>query len=209
MTSLSLCVIVKNEEAALPRMLRSAAPFVDEIIVCDTGSTDRSVAIALEFGAKVVSARFEDDFSAPRNISLAAATGDWVLVLDADEWLADGAGRAIRAAIDHRRIAGYYLHFENHLGGGRIHRCGLMRLFRNDASVRFEFAIHEQVLPRLIAYAKRRGMKTRASRRRGRPPRRLLGEERGREGEERTQPAPLRAAGAGVPRSRVLLVQVR
>lgn len=159
MTSLSLCVIVKNEEAALPRMLRSVAPFVDEIVVCDTGSTDKTVAIAREFGAKIVSAPFEDDFSAPRNVSLAAATKEWILVLDADEWLGDGAGRAIRAAIDQRRIAGYYLRFENHLGGGRIHRCGLMRLFRNDASVRFEFAIHEQVLPRLIAYAKRHAMK--------------------------------------------------
>lgn len=159
MATLSLCVIAKNEEAVLGRLLASAAPHVDEIVLCDTGSTDRTIDIARRFGAKIVTSPFQDDFSAPRNVSLAAATCDWILVLDADEWLADGAGAAIRDAIENRRIAGYYLRFENRLGKGRIHRCGLMRLFRNDPSVRFEFAIHEQVLPRLIAYARRRGMK--------------------------------------------------
>lgn len=159
MATLSLCVIAKNEQAVLGRLLASAAPFVDEIVLCDTGSTDSTIEIARRFGAKIVTAPFEDDFSAPRNVSLAAANSDWILVLDADEWLDDGAGRAIRAAIENRRIAGYYLRFENRLGKGRVHRCGLMRLFRNDASVRFEFAIHEQVLPRLMAYARRRGMK--------------------------------------------------
>jgi glycosyltransferase involved in cell wall biosynthesis len=157
--TLSLCAIVRDEETHLPRMLRSIQCLVDEIVICDTGSRDRTVAIAREHGAKVVFHEFADDFSAPRNTALAAASSDWVLVLDADEWLADGAAEAIRRAIENSRVVGYYLRFENHLSGGRVHRCGLMRLFRRDPSIRFEFCFHEQVIPALIRFARAHDLK--------------------------------------------------
>ena len=85
MTSISLCMIVRNEERTLGRCLASVRAVVDEIIIVDTGSTDGTVAIAEAFGARVFHATWEDDFSKARNISLQHATKDWVLVLDADE----------------------------------------------------------------------------------------------------------------------------
>ncbi|MCP6762466.1 MAG: tetratricopeptide repeat protein [Fischerella sp. CENA71] len=84
---LSLCMIVKDEEKALPKSLGSVKNVVDEIIVLDTGSSDRTVHIAKKFGAKVHEFQWCNDFSAARNAALKYVTGDWVLVLDADESL--------------------------------------------------------------------------------------------------------------------------
>jgi tetratricopeptide (TPR) repeat protein len=96
---ISLCLIARDEEAMLPACLASARDAVDEVVLVDTGSTDRTVAIAREAGALVLSRPWDDDFSAPRNLAARHATGDWVLVLDADERLAPGAGRALRQAV--------------------------------------------------------------------------------------------------------------
>ncbi len=85
MPTLSLAMIVRNEEAFLAHSLASVRDLVDELIVVDTGSTDRSPEIAASFGARVHSHPWADDFSAARNESLRHCTGDWVLVLDADE----------------------------------------------------------------------------------------------------------------------------
>jgi len=85
MGSISLCMIVKNEERTLARCLGSVRALVDEIIVVDTGSTDNTIGIAEAFGAQVVRASWESDFSKARNISLSRATKEWILVLDADE----------------------------------------------------------------------------------------------------------------------------
>lgn len=84
-STLSLCMIVKNEEKHLVRCLRSVRDIVDEIIVVDTGSTDRTKDIAKVFGAKVLDFPWTGDFSEARNHSLEQATGDWILILDADE----------------------------------------------------------------------------------------------------------------------------
>jgi O-antigen biosynthesis protein len=83
--TLSLCMIVKDEEQHLTRCLLSAKPAVDEMIIVDTGSTDRTKEIAQAFGAKVFDFTWTNDFSIARNQSLSMASGDWVLVLDADE----------------------------------------------------------------------------------------------------------------------------
>src|SRR6185369_12826459 len=80
----SLCMIVKNEEANLPPCLSSAADLVDEIIIADTGSTDRTREIAASFGARVVEFPWVDSFAAARNESVRHATGDWIFWLDAD-----------------------------------------------------------------------------------------------------------------------------
>ena len=84
---LSFCMIVKNEEASLPQCLNSVKDVVDEMVVLDTGSTDKTVEIAKEFGAKVYHFEWCNDLSAARNESLKYVQGDWVLVLDADEVL--------------------------------------------------------------------------------------------------------------------------
>ncbi len=78
-------MIVKNEEKHLVKCLRSVRDVVDEMIIVDTGSTDKTNDIAKVFGAKVFDFPWTGDFSAARNHSLEQATGDWILVLDADE----------------------------------------------------------------------------------------------------------------------------
>lgn len=82
---LSLCMIVKNEKDNLPRCLASAKPYVDEIIVVDTGSDDGTPEIATKLGAKVSYFEWCDDFAAARNYAISQASGDWILMPDADE----------------------------------------------------------------------------------------------------------------------------
>ena len=87
--SVSLCMIVKDEEKNLARCLASLKPVVDEMIVVDTGSSDRSADIAAAFGARVFAYTWNGDFSAARNYSLSKAHGRWILVMDADEALSE------------------------------------------------------------------------------------------------------------------------
>ncbi len=84
---ISLSLIVKNEERALPICLGSAADLVHEIILIDTGSTDRTKEVAASFGARVFDFAWRDDFAAARNESLRHATGDWIFWVDADDRL--------------------------------------------------------------------------------------------------------------------------
>ena len=86
-STLSLCMIVKNEEQDLPKCLRSVEPVVDEMIVVDTGSTDKTKEIAQAFGAKVYELEWPDSFAEARNYSISKASGQWILVMDADEVL--------------------------------------------------------------------------------------------------------------------------
>lgn len=81
------CLIVKDEEDNLPACLSSLDGLVDEIVVYDTGSTDRTVAVARAAGARVVQGWWDDDFSRARNAALGECRGDWVLHVDADETL--------------------------------------------------------------------------------------------------------------------------
>jgi glycosyltransferase involved in cell wall biosynthesis len=93
--TLSLCMIVKNEEKNIVKCLKSVRAMVDEMIIVDTGSTDRTKVLAKIFGAKVYDFPWTGDFSAARNHSLQQATGDWILILDADE---------IISALDHDEL---------------------------------------------------------------------------------------------------------
>ncbi len=157
MRALSLCMIVKDEAKVLARCLESVRGVVDEIVVVDTGSADDTGAIAESFGARVLHHPFADDFSAARNASLAAATTPWILVLDADEWLTNESGAALRRAVtakDAETAAGFFLEFDNDLGGGRSHVCSIVRVFRRDPAIRFQYRIHEQVLPSIIDFAR-------------------------------------------------------
>lgn len=88
MATLSLCMIVKNEERTLGRVLEAARQFCDEMIVVDTGSTDRTVEIAESYGARVEHFAWIDDFAAARNYSFSKATGEWIIWLDADDAIA-------------------------------------------------------------------------------------------------------------------------
>lgn len=145
----SLCMIARNEERFLRECLSRSRAAVDEIVVVDTGSTDRTIAIAESFGAKVLHSPWQDDFSAPRNVALRAATGDWILVLDADEFVqGDGCAR-IRELVESPTASGYHLHFVNIYGKGKTLGVMMVRLFRNLPGIEYEGVIHEQVTPSL------------------------------------------------------------
>ena len=87
MHPISVCIIAKNEESRIEQCLASVKPCGFEIVVVDTGSTDRTKEIALRMGAKVFDFRWTGDFSAARNFSLSKASHNYVLVLDCDEYL--------------------------------------------------------------------------------------------------------------------------
>lgn len=161
--AISLCMIAKDEEAFIEDCLQSVQGLVDEIVLVDTGSTDRTVEIAQRYGAKVVHHPWRDDFSDARNVSLQHATGDWVLWLDADERLDKASAEAIRNAIRDPQFAGYLIEIVNEVGDQQntstfVHRA--CRLFRRLPVTRFEGRIHEQVVPSLerngyeVAYLK-------------------------------------------------------
>lgn len=150
---LSACLIVRNEEANLPRCLKSLKGLVDEIVVVDTGSTDRTLSVAERFGARIGHFEWIDDFSAARNASLALATGDWILWIDADEEIAPGSERALQQALVRPQFAGYTVRIRNLLDGNEqsayVHTA--VRLFRRLPGVRFDGRIHEQVLPSILS----------------------------------------------------------
>ena len=87
MVTISLCMIVKNEEKVLRRCLDSVKDLMDEIIIVDTGSTDRTKQIAKEYTEQIYDFQWTDDFSAARNFSFSKATKEYIYVADADEML--------------------------------------------------------------------------------------------------------------------------
>jgi GT2 family glycosyltransferase/Flp pilus assembly protein TadD len=146
----SLCLIVKNEEENLPACLSSAAGLFGEIIVVDTGSTDRTKEIALAHGARVFDFPWVDSFAAARNACLEHATGDWIFWVDADDRL-DADNR------DRLRLLLSSLSDEN---AAYVLKClcvprdpgdsgtlvDHVRLFRRRADLRWEHRVHEQIL---------------------------------------------------------------
>jgi len=102
---IALVMIVRNEAESIARCLLSAKSAVDEMIVLDTGSTDATIAIARDLGAKVFEWAWRDDFAAARNEALSHSTADWNLVLDADEWLV-GDGQLLRQAAQREHLNG-------------------------------------------------------------------------------------------------------
>ncbi len=142
---ISLCMIVKNEADNLPQCLTSAQPYVDEIIVVDTGSADNTVEIAHQYGAKVSHFSWCDDFAAARNAGLSLATGAWILVLDADEELVVEI-QDLRQRLQASAVREYALPLLNqHKGAENQTDTVLMRLFRNFPGVQYVGRFHEQV----------------------------------------------------------------
>ena len=108
MIKISACVIVKNEEKNLPRWLESMRRIADEIVVVDTGSTDRTVDLAKAAGARVFSFAWIDDFAAAKNFALEKATGDWVVFPDADEYFTAADSSKVREWIRRRSAQRYH-----------------------------------------------------------------------------------------------------
>ncbi|MGH8851764.1 MAG: glycosyltransferase [Casimicrobiaceae bacterium] len=157
---LSAALIVRDEERFLEGCLRSLVGRVDEIVVADTGSTDRSREIAGDLGARLLDFRWIDDFAAARNAAVDASRGEWVLYIDADERVvAFDPGRVERllAARDH---ACYTVLFRPQSGFTRYREH---RVFRNRAELRFRGVIHESLIPALDELVAREGLRVGAS----------------------------------------------
>lgn len=155
---ISLSMIVKNEEKFLPDCLESVRGIVDEIIVVDTGSSDRTVEIAKRYGADVHHIEWRDDFAYARNESIRRCTGQWILYLDADERISEDTKIEVRplALYSPQEVGGYICNIESlHLqndGKTNMHRGGYPRFFRNYGypTIRFQGRIHEQISPSIF-----------------------------------------------------------
>jgi tetratricopeptide (TPR) repeat protein len=149
---LSLCMIVRDEEEMLPRSLAAVRDAVDEIVVVDTGSRDATVEVARSFGARVLEREWTGSFAEARNASIEAASGDWLLFLDADEVLDPADAPLLRELTGRTWREAFYLVETNHtgeLGDGTAVTHNALRIFRNRPEYRFEGRIHEQIAQNL------------------------------------------------------------
>ncbi len=165
---LSVAMIVRDEADFLPHCLATTGPLADEWCVVDTGSTDSTPDIARAHGCRVASFAWAEDFAAARNAAIDCCTGDWVLVLDADEVIAPADHAALRALLD-GPPAGYRmttLNYTNDSGvhgfvpvaPGDPHAAGFagwtpstkVRLFPNVPAARFRGRVHELVNDALL-----------------------------------------------------------
>ncbi|WP_127532076.1 tetratricopeptide repeat-containing glycosyltransferase family 2 protein [Paenibacillus kobensis] len=141
---ISVCMIVRNEVDQVGRAL-SSIPDQYERIVVDTGSTDGTFDEALRHGASIFSFEWTNDFSEARNFSIEQATGNYVLVLDADEVLCEGTEEAVRRFVDeHPSSAGSVIIRNQSNGDWTQHR--MVRFFPNEPSYRFAGQVHEQIV---------------------------------------------------------------
>jgi len=160
---ISLCMIVKNEEKFLEKCLSSVKGLVDEIIIVDTGSDDKTKEIARRFEAKIFDFEWGDDFSAARNESLKQATGDWILVLDADEIIIEEEWSKMLGGVNEWDVSGFRLLTRNYSNDSAVsgwkpclsgdkncksflgwHPSIKTRLFQNKG-FKFEGFVHEMV----------------------------------------------------------------
>jgi hypothetical protein len=158
---ISLCMIVRDEVEQLPRFLGSTAGLWDELCVADTGSSDATIDILRLAGAKITNFAWIDDFAAARNASLKLATGDWIIYLDADEYPSPELVDEIRALTQDKEIGAATLLMRNLREQGKVEEQRLLRLFRRDAGIRFEHAIHESAAGTISAMLSARQLSTR------------------------------------------------
>jgi tetratricopeptide (TPR) repeat protein len=150
-TLVSLCLIVRNEAANLPTCLRSVRDLVDEIVIVDTGSRDQTKEVATQLGAHVFEFAWADDFAAARNESLCHAKGRWIFWLDADERLDEenrGRLRMLFAGLGDDNVA-YTMQQRSELEPSTYSTATVdqVRLFRNHPEIRWQYRVHEQILP--------------------------------------------------------------
>lgn len=140
--SLSACLIVRNEEDFLEGCLRSIRSVVDEIVIGDTGSVDRTADIARDFGAKLYNIPWTDNFSAARNRVIEHARGEWILSIDADERLRPISKSEIQLCLEDITYIASYLMMHPKTGWTGH---WVVRLFRNDPRIRFNGFFHESL----------------------------------------------------------------
>lgn len=139
----TIAMIVRDEADMAPGFIQSVHGLWDELIVVDTGSTDGTPELFATAGARVFHHAWTDDFSAARNVSLSHATGDWVLVLDADERVSPEFIKAFLEKCDDVAVGALTVRVSNPLPYGHRRESWVLRAFRRDDQVRYRHAIHE------------------------------------------------------------------
>jgi Flp pilus assembly protein TadD len=170
MARLSLCMIVRDEASFIETFVARHRSLADEIVIVDTGSTDGTPDLARRAGARVDAIAWPDDFAAARNESLARATGDWILVLDADERFEPPSFPRVRELLDAGTSAAYAFPVHTYSneatfflwqprrdavpgadGYAGYYATYPIRLFRNHVGIRFHGQVHESVQPSLVS----------------------------------------------------------
>ncbi len=142
-------MIVLDEETFLKRSLTNVASYVDEMVIVDGGSTDKTVEIAKNFNARVIYSPWKEDFAAQRNISLKHASKDWILVIDADEVYEKKLLEELQSlAQNDIKIDAFAFPRKNYIDGKQTTAYPDLqtRFFKRDKKIRYERALHEIVV---------------------------------------------------------------
>lgn len=151
MSTLTLSMIVKNEEKYLRNCLESVKDIVNEIVIVDTGSTDKTKDIAKNYNAKIIELEWQNDFSFARNIALENSTSEWILYLDADERLNENSQNEIKKLTETNQKLGINCNIKNideFQNSPKLMKY--IRLFKNDINIKFSGRAHEQIEPSLF-----------------------------------------------------------
>lgn len=170
MVQLSLAMIVRDEAHHLPELLGRVLPHVDEAVVVDTGSTDRTLDVLREHGIEPIEIEWPGSFATARNEALARCRGEWILALDADERLSESELSSVRDTIDSAAdgVGGFIFKVRNHtddftapnwvalpaeeaeaVGARGYVPATVVRLFRSGPTIRYVGRIHELIEPSL------------------------------------------------------------
>ena len=145
---ISACYIVKNEAKNLAKSIKSLKNQVNEIVVVDTGSTDNTITVARKLGARVYSFPWQDDFGKARNFALSKAKGDWLVLLDADEYFTAKTAGNIRQVIRQAKQADAIL---IQMVNYDVDKAEIqdyfyqLRIVRNQQGLHYEGKIHEEL----------------------------------------------------------------
>ncbi|MCF8240215.1 MAG: glycosyltransferase [Melioribacteraceae bacterium] len=151
MPRLSLSMIVKNESNNLEKCLSSVKDLADEIVIVDTGSTDNTKDIASKFTSRIYTYEWDNDFSAARNFALGKCTGNWVLYLDADEYIDSNSVEMLKSIINKQEKLGVKCLIENKDDfNNKPMLQKYTRLFTRSDAVKFSGKVHEQIDDSLI-----------------------------------------------------------
>lgn len=150
---ISACVIVKNEAENLPRWLECMGQAADEMVVVDTGSTDNTVELAENAGARLFHYEWGNDFAAAKNFALEQAEGDWIFFLDADEYFSEETLKILRREMEayHRKgsigvVLCKLINIDRDNHDKVINTILQSRIFRNMPNIRYKGAVHEQLM---------------------------------------------------------------
>ena len=149
---ISACVITKNEEKNIGRWLACVKEIADEIVVVDTGSTDKTIELAEKGGARIEHFAWCDDFAAAKNYAISQCHGEWIIFLDADEYFSPNTVGKVRKVIEryqrNLKVVGIVCRLVNidlDNNGRFINAAGQVRIFRHLPSIVYKGKVHEEL----------------------------------------------------------------